>query len=902
MSYLCRYNRQFHIFFQIFFRMTGGFRLLIRPTKHKTTEGTVYPHSANRLQRTKGNTRSGFKTVLICLLWLVQVIAGTSAQAGEKLYEIDISAAHLADALTQLSEQTGVQVLFSYSLVDGKRANEVRGNYGLQGALDTLLRDTGLSGSLSNKGVILIALQRPVEINKRRKENMNTKKSAIATALVSIFGVSQGVTAQTDGAQSRGIEEIIVTAQKREENLQDVPIAISALTVNQITASGVSDTMQLSAAVPGLVINQTAGTPAIFLRGVGTQNTAPGEEGGNAVYVDGVYLANTRAMIFDFNNIERIEVLKGPQGTLFGRNATGGLIHVITRNPSHEPVFKTSVGYGNYDKITATAYGSIGLSDTVAIDMALNYMDQRDGFGTNLLYGNDIYRGDEWGVRTKLLWTPNDEAKITLAADHMESVLGFNTPRQPIPGAVGTTGTTYSGNRYDVASTEYFPRAPYRGSGVSARIDYDLGWADFMSLTAYRESQAGQFYDLDGEAAPLINVLYDNPYDQLTQEFQLQAGPDARFHWIVGVFYMDSSTETKPVSTNGLAFAAQGGDLSRYVNYDTDSIAVFAQITYPVTDSTNVTAGVRYTEDERHFKGYMLAPAIPGPFNQVDDSSDDNKVTYKLAIDHSLTDDFMIFGSISRGFKSGVYNTTAFPSPAVEPEVIDAYEVGIKSELLDNRLRLNLSGYFYDYQDIQLNQVLPGAINYLFNAAEAEYYGIDLELTAVPTDNLTIRAALNWMHGEYTDFPGAPATLPNAITVAPADWNCPAANPSGGGNRSCVIPNAKGYDTIRTPEISGSIAIEYAYPTTFGTVMASASYYYNDGYAIEVDNRTRQDSYEQVAAQLGWRSANERFGVSLWGRNLTDEAIYVNISTSAADNGTYQPPRTYGITFDYNYE
>jgi len=183
MSYLCRYNRQFHILFQLFFRMTGGFRLLIRPTKHKTTEGAAHRHNLNRFRRTRGNPPSGVKIALICLLWFVQVIAGASAQAEETFYKLDISATHLADALTQLSEQTGVQVLFSYSLVDGKKANEVRGNYRLQRALDTLLQDTGLSGSLSNKGVVLIALQRPVEISKKRKVNMNTKKSAISAAL-----------------------------------------------------------------------------------------------------------------------------------------------------------------------------------------------------------------------------------------------------------------------------------------------------------------------------------------------------------------------------------------------------------------------------------------------------------------------------------------------------------------------------------------------------------------------------------------------------------------------------------------------------------------------------------------------------------------------------------------------
>jgi len=199
------------------------------------------------------------KTALICLLLFVQVAAGASAQTEETFYELDISATHLADALTQLSEQTGIQVLFSYSLVDGKKAHEVRGNYRLQKALDTLLRGTGLSGSLSNKGVILIALQRPVEISKKRKVNMNLKKSAIAAALISIFGVSQGVTAQTEEASPRGIEEIIVTAQKRSQNLQEVPISITALRGEDIQNKGVENIVDLGQITPGLHVTRQVG-------------------------------------------------------------------------------------------------------------------------------------------------------------------------------------------------------------------------------------------------------------------------------------------------------------------------------------------------------------------------------------------------------------------------------------------------------------------------------------------------------------------------------------------------------------------------------------------------------------------------------------------------------------------
>lgn len=710
------------------------------------------------------------------------------------------------------------------------------------------------------------------------------------------------VGAQADVADRQGsvIEQVIVTAQKRAENLQDVPISINAISADVVAASGVHGTTGIASLTSGVVITDVTGAPSVTIRGIGTQNTFAGEESSNSMYVDGVYYSSISASAFSLASLERIEILKGPQGTLFGRNATGGLIHIITRDPTHDPTLEMSLGYGNYDTSSASLYGSAGLSDSIAADLSVNYLTQGDGYGVNLSTGEDTYRlKKDIAVRSKLLWDLSDDTRAIVAADYSDSDSTLASPRSIIPGAVALDGGTYVGDRFDVRNEQRGHGFATKNKGASLRLDHSFSSMSFTSLTAYREFERLGTFDQDGSAAGLINVSYDQSADQTTQEFQLQSVADDKLNWIVGAFYLDSTEGVHPLGLTGLTQAAAGGFSNLFSELETQSVAGYAQTTLDVASDTSVTAGVRYTRDEKAIVGRNVTGAPVNPIRNVTDAERNwSELTYRLAVDHALTDDVMAYASWNRGFKSGGFNGSNLTNPPIDPETLDAYEIGLKSELFDHTVRANLSTFYYDYAGVQLSQVVVGT-QLIVNAARATSYGLEGDFIFSPMDNLDIRANFSLVHGEYDDFPNAPAALANPVTVVPPGYACPATLPtSAGGNTRCIIADASGHRMIQTPERTLSLGANYTIPSAVGNFNADLSYYYNSGYFYEVDNRVSQPSYRLVNAQLSWTSSDDRYAVRLWGKNLSDEEYYTNISTSVGDNGTWAAPRTYGISFD----
>lgn len=705
--------------------------------------------------------------------------------------------------------------------------------------------------------------------------------------------------AETEPATSPVIEQVIVTAQKRAENLQDVPIAINAITADTVAASGVDSTLGLATLTSGVVITDVVASPAIFIRGIGTPNTFAGEESSNSLYVDGVYYASIAGSVFSLNNIERIEILKGPQGTLFGRNATGGLIHIITRDPSHDPSLHTTVGYGNYESFRGSLYGTTGLSDTVAADISVNYGDQGRGYGTNLLRRDDIYQAEEIALRSKVLWEPGELTRVILSADYSDSTSTLSTPRSIIPGAIAFNGARYTGDPFDVLNDRPDVGITTRIKGASLRVEQEIATLQTASLTAYRESTYAGGFDQDATATPLVLISYDQPASQFSQEFQVQAPTSSPVDWIVGAYYLHSKEGVEPLGVSGSSQAALGGFNNLYSHLQTTSLAGYAQATVPIGASSNVTAGVRYTDDKKELKGQNVTGAAVNPIRNVTDTDASwGELTWRLALDHNITDDVLAYGSWSRGFKSGGFAVANLTNPPIDPETLDAYEVGLKSELFDGRLRANFAGFYYSYSDIQLSQVIVGT-SLIVNAAEATSYGIEGDFQFVPMTDLELRANVSLIDAEYDRFPNAPAALPNPVTVVPPGYTClPPLPVTAGGNKTCTIADASGHRMIRSPKTTVSAGANYTIPLTNGKLNGDISYYYNSGYFYEADNRLRQPAYSLVNAQLSWLSPYERYAVRLWGRNLTDEVYYTNISSSIGDNGTWAAPRTYGVTLE----
>lgn len=667
-------------------------------------------------------------------------------------------------------------------------------------------------------------------------------------------------TAAASPDSSSGLQEIIVTAEKRSANLQDVPVAVSAITANELATRGLAGTEALTAAVPGLVITNPANVGNPYLRGVGSALFDPSGEQSVALYVDGVYIAAPESNLFSFNNIKDVEVLKGPQGTLFGRNATGGVIQISTRDPSHTPSADVSVGYGNYDDVTASAYVTTGITKDAAGDLAVLYENQGRGYGRDLTTGAPTFRQaiGNYALRSKLLLTPTDTTTLVGSVDYSHSV--STSAYQKPPGVFSPIdGSTYPG-RYN-ALGDLNDRNTIDTGGASLRIDQGLGSTTLTSITAYRRTVVTYNLDDDVTAIPAADITLFPRAHNISQELQLAGAPGGWLEWLVGGYYFDAKGEYSPVVVDGFEQVAD--------SQKTRSYAGFGQATATVLTHTDLTLGARYTTEKQDYA--LTFPATLGLSRSF------NKLTYRVAVDQHLTQDLLGYVSYNRGFKSGGFNLLA-PGNSFEPEVLDAYEAGLKAELLDRRLRLNTAAFFYNYQNIQLDiPVFAG--NVIANAARAHIKGLESDFEFVPVDNLTVSGGISLLDGHYS-------SLPDGV---PLDQNGVAQPPR----------SESGKHTVITPPFSGTLSVDYRFHTDLGLIRPSVTLVYNDGFYWQTDNRLTQPAYTLLNTSLTWSSPNSRYDVSLWGKNVTDARYYIARVTVAriGDAQEQAPPETYGVTF-----
>ncbi len=694
----------------------------------------------------------------------------------------------------------------------------------------------------------------------------------------------QGAVQQTAGQPDAGqVEEITVTAQRRSEKLQDVPIAVSVFTASMAEAMGVADTSSLQAAVPGLEITRVFNSAAPALRGIGANpTTSLGDESPIALYVDGVYLSTPSAAIFSFNSIERVEVLKGPQGTLFGRNAAGGVVQIVTKDPSDTPSADLSVGYGNYSSVTTDFYGTTPVIDgKLAADLAVHYENQMDGWGKNLFTGQDAFVEHDLALRSKWVLTPDDLTKITISADYDHGFYQDGIAMNPVGGALFTDGkTTYMGY-YNVSEdpTGYTDQRQY---GVSAKIERDLDWANLVSISSYREVNSWLHADEDQTPAPSSDIQIKGAAKTVTQELQLQSPTGSPLQWIGGVYVYHNLASYEPFALTGTSL----GPLSPLEISDTeitDSYAAFGQATATVMADTRLTLGLRYTIDHQHESG--VENSAFGVLAISNQSVDFPKLTYKVSLDHDFADGVLGYIDYSRGFKSGIYNLGAPGSAPVRPEVLDAYEIGLKSEILDKRLRLNGALYYYQFNDLQISAVREN-VTYLVNAAASETKGADFDFEATPMHNWTIRGGAAYIDSIFSSFPDAILSMQS---------------PTGGDVQR--VGSATGNHTPRAPKWTTNLSLQYMIPDTSGDYTADLTYYYNSGFYWDADNLLKNNSYHLVTASVDWQSPDGVWNVRLWGKNLLQQRYYIYATAQVMGNeASPAPPLTFGATVSYHWE
>jgi iron complex outermembrane receptor protein len=728
--------------------------------------------------------------------------------------------------------------------------------------------------------------------------------------------IPQAGAAQDEPAGSSG--DIIVTAQRRGQNLQDVPITMSAVSAATLETAGVSSTVDLPAVTPGLSMTATRNGITPYLRGIGTQSSTA--EQAVAIYIDNVYIASTAAAAFSLNNVERVEVLKGPQGTLFGRNATGGLINVITRDPSHTPELDVTGSYGNYQTYSGSLYATTGLTENIAMDIAGYGNYQTNGWGKNVFLNEDVNLSRSYALRSKIQGVFGG-TKVTVSGDYNYTRSDFGNARQIARGSLAAGGIRPLPSLYDISSalTSNVNR-PTKQWGGSLKIDQEI--SDKFSLTntvAYRNNKFPSCTDSDTTSAVGIDGCFKENSNTFQEELLLN-GQVGRLQITGGLFYYHYVRGEQPL----IVFSAIPARQSyRYTNITTDSYAAFGQFTYALTDRTNLTAGLRYTKEDSEAEGVIRSgTTATGPItfdtatrtDGVSNNSTDRKLTWRFSLDHRFSPDLLAYASVNRGFKSGSYNPFAINDAPTRPETLDSYEVGIKSDFLDRQVRLNLAAFYYDYKDIQVSTILLVGTGDR-NAASARIKGLDGEIVFAPhvsVGRFEIRASGTYLDTEYVDYTNALANVPNVIiggvpfTGAPlcarANAGQSTAGTLTGGNSTCTI-DASGKLLAKSPKFSSSLSVDYDIPVSENLKLGFGMNWQHMGrFFWDPANYYANSSYELVNGQISLASQDDRWRVRMFGRNLTNTPYYSQVGPSASSTaGAAGAPRTYGVAFDLKF-
>ena len=692
--------------------------------------------------------------------------------------------------------------------------------------------------------------------------------------------------ATTQSAQPAVLEEIVVTAQRRLENLQDVPITVTAMPAAALAAVGITNTADLVNVVPGMLVQTSAGYSLPHLRGVGITAIGAGIENSVALYVDGVYRGVSSSDAVGLNNIAQVEVEKGPQGTLFGRNATGGLIQVTTLDPTAGFSASAHAGYGNYHTVQSDAYVSGG-TDFIAGDLAVQLTHQGEGYGTNLATGQDINRMDmNLSVRSKWILHPVDGTKLTLILDNAETDNSLSALRnyQNYPNIYYPGGMPIPNLPTLDVDDDAQPLRRMHEQGASLQLDQDIDTVKLVNTVAYRRDV--YTYDVDFDLGPMPYSLNDTRQEdnQLTEELRLLSNSNSSLTWMTGLFYYGAHNGFQP---QNIYFSGTAVNPAKPVTHvlnetvqTTNSLALFGQATQKLTETTELTVGLRYTGEKRALLGTdtgFLNGVVPVPLANVNTNFRTNTPTWRLALDHHFTDDVNGYVSYNRGFKSGGYNVPAPALPAYSPEKLDAYEMGLKTQFLERRLTLNTAFFYYNYQNIQVSRFVNGSPE-VYNGGKARLYGLDLDATVRVTQGLTLSAGLELEHDRFTDFPNADFFL-----------SCAHPYPT-----VCSL-SANGKQLPQTPAASGTINVDYRVSISNSELHFNVNEAANSGYYYQPNNEIKQSAYGLLNGSIGWTYGH--YSVTLWGKNLTD-VIYATAVNPAptAISAAYAAPRTYGVT------
>ncbi|MCB2050147.1 MAG: TonB-dependent receptor [Novosphingobium sp.] len=756
-----------------------------------------------------------------------------------------------------------------------------------------------------------------MEIQKRKLY----QKLLMAGAAIVPLGLHPVVALAQDGDQASatsdegGLAEIVVTAQKRSESVQKVPISIAAFDTSKLTSSGISDTKMLQSVVPGLVATNTGSLTSFYLRGVGTRFAFAGLEPSVATYIDDRYVSRANASAFEFADVERIEVLKGPQGVLYGRNATGGAIRVITKDVSDHLEGEVSAGYGNYNAWHMSGTVSAPLTDDFGVRVSA-LVKKRDGFADNLdpRGYDEMDNLNRQAYRAKFRWNMGDSVTswLTLEYNRRRDTAGSDVVDLSAPEGVniGIASGGISGQSVGEVATALADPTTQKDYSANFRVEANLGAVDLTSISTYWNFRQTAPIDADGTSARLFDGTLHDKVESISQEIQLKSAASGPLDWIVGFYYLDDHIKNFDTL---LDLRDLNGRLAEQGNAEvrTKAYAVFGQLDYEFTPGLSLQLGGRFSHEKK--KVNVVAPQegfIPLNFlYPYEDSVSFSKFTPKVTLSYDSADAGLFYATYSRGFKSGGFDfpaskinpLTGEPVSTLKPEVLDMFEVGWKATLFDRKVRINASAFYYDYQDLQVTRAASdpdtgAVVNLTENATTAKIKGIDLDLSWAITRELTLDASMNVLDSKYGDY----VTIGQLLNSIATD------NPTAPGARS-VGYDASGESLLRASDFSASVLLRYTPEFSAGKIPMSVGYAYKGPFNFDfvVDpgmRRLRQKGYGLLNAQIGFEPHSADWSVTVWGENLTGKDYFDDIVGSPAGiRGSYGQPRTYGVSASYKF-
>lgn len=801
-----------------------------------------------------------------------------------------------------------------------------------------------------------------------------------AASVLIAAGLGAPAQAQTAEAGARAAEVVVVTAQRRDQDIQSVPVSVTAISAEALAERNIVDIGKLSVITPGFTYGRSGIDSRPAMRGVRTENVGVNGDTTIGYFIDGIYQSRAAQASAAFVDVARVEVQRGPQGTLYGRNTFGGNISVVTNQPDPSGFdFGFSAEVGSYESVKADGFVNVPLGEIGALRISAA-AHKSDGFVENITNASaDLFDNDMRYVRAALLLEPTETLSITLRADTLTqggnggSAFGYKligsyydfALGQPVFNSTPLFLNTRPNNRDgvddnpNIAGTQDLGvpigggRDPFRvdqdlqtfldlnRDGLGADISWDVGPVTLRSITGKVDFKTARSSDTDFSRNTLGIDYQLTASESLSQEFQVLSRGEGPFQYVLGVYYFEDDlrgvfiNQQLPPVLNGVL--ANGGVPFGGSFYDdqiarTESIAYYGQFDFSVTDKLTLTAGIRQTEDDKSFRvnrpatqsaanavGVILANPVPfdfdpGPGVQLQLNRTFEKTTWRVGAQYDLTDSNFLYGSVATGFRSGGFNTqTAAAAQFFAPEEVTAYEIGSKNQFFDRALTLNIAAFFNKYEDLQEQRQVPvGATtaSIIFNAAEAEASGVEVEAIWAPTDVWSIGGTLSLLNAEYTNFTGAPIPggFANPITgpgvfnaaLAPRGLRCGVVP----GSVTAGTPNGvlgcdlSGNKIPYSPEYSGTVYGSYAFDLgRFGTLtpfvsVSFAGESYGQAFNTQLE---RTDAYARLDASVEW-SPSDRLSVRVFVDNATDEVILNRAvyGGGAALQGSWQPPRTWG--------